>query len=289
MKPGAALINKTQFKDTLNLTLVLARREVSAQYKGTLLGRLWSMINPLATILVFTIIFGLIFRGQVPPGTNSGIDSFAVWIGIGVLAWGFFSGTIDFGMNSLENNAGLLTKVYFPRYTLIVSQTLFLTFNFIFELAVLIIVVALVGGIKVLLYVPLLVPIVLLTAIFCTGLALQLSIASVYFRDVSHLWGIFTQIWMYASGVIFPLNMLQDVQDRLFEMGWQMGGKPLPLVTLFRINPAETFLEAYRAVLYDFTVPPVEVWIACIAWSALAILLGVLVFRRHSPRLVEEL
>lgn len=280
---------REEIRHTAQLIKVLARRETTAEYKGTALGRLWSLINPLATILVFSIVFGVIFRGGVEPGINSGIHSFALYIGIGVLCWGYMSRVITNGMKSFMNNSGLLTKVYFPRYALVLASTLAQTFNFMFELLALLLVTLAMGGPRVLIYVPLLIPIVLLTGVFGTGLALLLAVTSVYLRDISHLWSIFTQVWMYASGVVFPLSMLLAAQDSLYRKGISWGGEPLPLEIIFRINPAELILEAFRAVFYDYTVPGPEVWLGILAWTLVSLGIGVLVYRRHSGRLVEEL
>ena len=256
MKPIWSRILTPEIMSTLELTLRFTQRSVSSEFKGTTLGRLWSLINPLATVAVFTIIFGLVFRGTVEPGLRSGIDSFALWIGIGVLCWNFLSAGVIKGMNSLVDNAGLLAKVYFPRRVLVYSSGLALVVDFLFELAVLTVVAALMGGPGVLLMIPILLLITLLTAMFSTGLGLILAIVAVYFRDITHLWQIFNQMWMYASGVVFSLAMLKEVEIKLFDMGWQLYGRPIPITTLFRLNPAEIFLEAFRACLYDF-VPPV--------------------------------
>lgn len=287
--PTPSAVKKSEFRHTMALVWVLAKREISAEYKGTALGRLWSLINPLATIAVYAAIFGVIFRGGVEPGINSHVQSFALYIGIGVLCWGYLSRVILNGMNAFMSNAGLLTKVYFPRYVLILASTLAQTFNFLFELLALLIVCALVGGPLVFLYVPFLVPVLIITAAFGTGLALMLGIATVYFRDISHLWEIFTQVWMYASGVVFPLSMLVAAQDSLYEKGISFKGQPLPLDIIFRINPAELLLEAYRAVFYDFTAPPLEVWLGSIAWTLVNLLFGILIYRKFQARIVEEI
>lgn len=276
-------------KRVLDLTLRLTQRSVSSEFKGTTLGRVWSFINPLATVAVFALIFGVVFRGGVQPGRNSGINSFALWIGIGVLCWSFLSGAIMSGMNALVGNAGLLTKVYFPRQVLVYSAVLALLVDFAFELLVLVVICGLVGGPQVLLMVPVLLVITALAALFSTGMALILSIATVYFRDISHLWQIFNQVWMYASGVVFSLAMLDSVQNDLAEKGWTINGQPIPITTIFRLNPAETFLEAFRSCLYDFAVPSAGVWAACICWSLGVFAAGTVFFHRHSARIVEEL
>lgn len=273
----------------VELTLRLTQRSVASEFKGTVLGRLWSFINPLATVAVFALIFGVVFRGSVEPGRNSGIDSFALWIGIGVICWNFLSGGVINGMNALVSNSGLLTKVYLPRQVLVYSSVLSLAVDFIFELGVLVLISALVGGVRVVLMVPVLVVITVLVGLFSTGLGMILAILTVYFRDISHLWQIVNQVWMYASGVVFSLSMLDQVQNHLFEMGWQLNGAPIPITTIFRLNPAETFLEAFRSCLYDFAMPSLGVSAACIFWGVATFIVGRFVFSRHADRIVEEL
>ena len=283
------LLRSEDARQTLDLTLRLTQRSVSSEFKGTALGRLWSFINPLATIAIFALIFGVVFRNEVPPGRNSGIDSFALWIGIGVLSWTFFSSGIMASMNALVNNSGLLTKVYFPRQVLIYSAVLSLAVDFAFELLVLVIIAMILGGPGVLAMIPALLVVTVLVGMFAVGLGLMLSIATVYFRDLGHLWQIFNQMWMYASGVVFPLTMVNKVQNDLFDKGWQVNGGPIPLTTILRLTPAETYLEAFRSCLYDFALPSQPVFLACLAWAIVMLTLGLVFFRRHSASIVEEL
>jgi len=224
------LLRSEDARQTLDLTLRLTQRSVSSEFKGTTLGRLWSFINPLATM-----------------------------------------------------------KVYFPRQVLIYSAVLSLAVDFAFELLVLIIIAMIMGGPGVFLMIPALLVVTLLAGMFAVGLGLILSVATVYFRDLGHLWQIFNQIWMYASGVVFPLTMVNNVQNDLFHMGWQINGGPIPLTTILRLNPAETFLEAFRSCLYDFALPSLPVSLACLAWAVVMLSLGLAFFRRHSASIVEEL
>lgn len=278
-----------ELRHTLGLIWNLAQRQLGAQYKRTALGRLWSLLNPLASILIYSLVFGLVMRGGVAPGENSGITSFAVWIAIGVIAWGYLSGSILTGMNSLTSNTALLTKVYFPRWVLLVAEMVANTINHLPELAILVVVAMFAGGPGVLPYVPLLVGVVLLTGVFATGIGLVLSVGMVHFRDLSYLWGIINQVWLYVSGIVFPLTLLVTVQNDLFEQGWEFRGEPIPLAQIARLNPAQLYVEAYRSILYDFAAPSAGVWIGCLAWAVLALTVGILVFRRHSSRIVEAL
>ena len=279
----------SETKRVIDLTVRMAQRSISSEFKGTALGRLWSFINPIATIAVYALIFGVVFRGEADKGVNSGLSSFALWIGVGVIAWNFMSSGIQRGMDSLVGNSGLLTKVYFPRQVLIYSSVLALAYDFAFELGVIIVIMCIAGGPGVLLMIPAVIVITLLAMLFVIGMGLILSVASVYFRDISHLWQIFNQICMYASGVVFSLSMLNKVQTDLAAKGWTWGGEPLPIVTIFRLNPAELFLEAYRSTLYGFAMPSWQVWLGCAAWAFGVFGLGSLIFRRFSARIVEEL
>ena len=137
--------------------------------------------------------------------------------------------------------------------------------------------------------IPGLIGVALLNAIFVLGIALVLSVAVVYFRDVQHLWAVWNQIWFYGTGVVFGTELVVQAQRQLTAEGWSLFGMPLPLLTLFELNPAHQFLEAYRSVLYDFALPSWSTWAQMLAWAAAMLLIGVLVFRRYSGRVVEEL
>lgn len=267
----------------------LALREIRAEYKRTVLGRVWSLLNPVAQIAIFSLVFGLLLRLPVPTGTNSQIHFFPLWIGIGVITWAYVSGSISGGMSALLANQGLLTKVYFERSVLVVSSIVANTTTYLTELVVLVLITALIGGPAVLLYVPLLVPLLALTIAFVIGLSLMLSVALVYFRDLQHLWAIFTQVWMYASGVMFPVALVQQAQEQLATEGVLVGGQPLPLVTIFELNPAERILAAFRNIIYDYAVPSVDTWLYIGVWSFGLLAIGALVFRRFSRNVVEEL
>jgi ABC-2 type transport system permease protein len=265
---------------TLNLLVNLTLREVKGQYKKSVLGRLWSLLNPLANIAVYSLVFGILVRIPPPVGTNSGLHSFALWVACGIIPWGFLATGTSVGRGALTDNAALLTKVYFPRFVLPTSTILALASTFVTELAALTLVMGLAGGgPRVLLRLPVLIPIVILNTAFVLGVSLMLSIGMVYFGDIQHIWGIFLQLWLYASGVVLPLVFVQQAQDKYH----------FPFVMIFELNPGYQFVEAYRNVLYDFAVPPLSRWLVMLAWAVVAMGIGALVFRKFSAQIVEEL
>lgn len=227
---------------------------------------------------------------------NSGLHNYALWIACGIIPWTFISGAIQGAMGSLTANAGLLTKVYFPRHVLVSSTVMSLVATFLVELLVIFVIMIIASmlvigaaGLMALVYIPVLVVVVALTACFVLGIGLMLAVGVVYFRDIQHLWGIVNQAWFYASGVVFPLSMVVSAQELLVAQGITFFGMPIPLVELFKLNPAYHYLEAFRAVLYDFTLPGLETWLVMFGWAAGMLLIGVLVFRRFQGRIVEEL
>jgi ABC-2 type transport system permease protein len=265
---------------TLNLLANLTLREIKGQYKKTALGRLWSLLNPLANIAVYALVFGILVRAIPPVGTNSGLHSFALWIACGIIPWGFLSTGTSLGRGALVDNSGLLTKVFFPRFVLPTSTILALASTFLTELAALALFMGLAGGgPRVLLRLPVLIPIVILNTAFVLGVSLVLSVGMVYFGDIQHIWGIFLQLWLYASGIVLPLSYVQVAQDHYH----------FPFVLIFQLNPGYQFVEAYRNVMYDFAVPPLTRWLVMLAWAVVAMGIGALVFRKFSAQIVEEL
>ncbi len=278
--PTRKMVRRSSLELLGNLTL----REIRSQYKRTALGRLWSFINPLATIAIFSLVFGLIFEMKIAPSRYSGVHVFALWLAAALLAWNFISGAVMGGMNALLNSASLLSKVYFPRWIPVVATVLAMAVTFATELAVLLVIMAVWGGPKVLLMIPLLIVLTIIVMAFVTGIALSLSIAVVYFRDTQHFMALFIQIWFYLTPIIYPIDTVAHLQERL-----GASGHPFPLGTVWGLNPAFRFTNAFRSMLYDFEAPKWEDWVGSILWAAAALAVGTLIFRKFSRRVVEEL
>ena len=249
----------------------LTSKEVKAQFKRTVLGRLWSFINPIAILGIYTVVFGVLLKSQPPPGAH-GVVNFTLYLASGLIPWTFISGGIMNGMGAVVANSGLLTKVYFPRWTLVVSAILALANTFLIELGVVVVVMAIFIGPEVLLFLPLLAILLCITIAFCTGLALMLSVALVYFRDTQHFMALFMQIWFYLTPIVYPISLIAP-----------------KYLTAYRINPAERLVAAYRSMLYDFKVPEWQDWAWCVGWAALVLLIGIRVFSNYTARIVEEL
>lgn len=266
------------------LLVNLTMREVKGKYKRTVFGQLWSLANPLAAMLIYTFVFAFIFRAQPDVGDPSGLNVFALWLLCGLLPWTFLAATINAGLGSLLANAGLIQKVYFSRIVLPLSTVAATGYNWLFEMAVLLIALTIAGAF-VLPWIPLMLVLMILLALFGAGIALMLAVANVHFRDTQNFVGIALQIWMYLTPIIYPLNLVQDLSDDL----GPLLGTNITLMEVFRANPMENFVDVFRQLLYDNRWPDGGTFLACTLWSFASLAIGIWVFRRNERSLAEAL
>jgi len=275
-----------ELRDSRELLRNLTMREVRGKYKRTALGQGWSLLNPLASMAIFTLVFGVLLKADPPTGDPSGLDVFALWLAAGLLPWAFFAGAVTIGMTALLTNANLLKKVYFPREVLVASSVFSFVISFLLELAVLTLVLLVFGG-EPLLYLVLVAVAVALLTLFALGLALALSIANTYFRDTSYLVAIGFQFWFYVTPIVYPPSLVdRTIAER---GGISIAGVELPVDRLYNLNPMARFVEVFRTLLYDNRLPTAQDWLGCLLAAVMAVAVGAFVFRRFSARLAEEL
>ena len=260
----------------VNLTL----RELRGKYKRSALGWSWSLVNPLASMAIFTVVFGVFLGVEPPVGDPSGLRAFAFFLLCGLLPWNFLSNSLTGSMGALLSNANLIKKVYFPREILVGSVIAAAAFAFVIELAVLAVALMVVGNFVLPWLLPLLL-LVALHAVFVTGVGLTFSVLNVYFRDVQHFVGILLQMWFYATPILYPISLVPDERE--------LWGMTVPVRALYELNPMVQFVEAYRDLLYHLRGPSLGTIVFLVALSAASLVVGRLVFSRFEPRLAEEL
>lgn len=263
---------------TRELLVNLTMRDVKGQYRRTALGQFWSILNPLATMIVYTVVFAVIFRASPPAGDPSGLDLYPLWLMCGLLPWTFFARVVSSGLSSVVSSAELVKKVYFPRMHLPLSVTLSTSFTWAVELSVLSVALLLLGGMP-LPWLPLVVLVMVMLAAFGTGLAMLLAILNVHFRDTQHLVGIVLQMWMFLTPIIYPITLVEDAAAR--QGDW--------VLFVYRLNPMERFVEVFRNLLYDNRLPDGGDVLYCLLVTLVSFTLGYLVFSRKERRLAELL
>ncbi len=274
----------TDVKEVLGareLLLNLTRRELRGKYKGTALGWGWSLVNPLASTLIFTAVFSVVLRVQPPIGVNN-LNNYALFLLCGLLTWNFFSGALSSGMGVLTGNGNLIKKTYFPRRLLVVSNIMALFVTYLIEMLVLA-VIFLVFRVNVLPWIPLVLVVMLLTAVLALGFSLILSVVNVYFRDVAHFVAIALQIWFYATPIIYPISMVEATRD---SAGW--AGR-FHVADIYLANPMVGLIEAIRDMWYSGTMPDFRLLGYVAVLSIVLLWFGNYVFGRLEVRLGEEL
>ena len=254
-----------------NLTL----RELRTKYRKSVLGWSWSMLNPLATVAIYSFVFGHLFQAAAPEGINSGIKVFALYLLCGLLPWNFFMLVTNTGMHSMLANAALVKKVSFPREVLVFANSLHGIVQFGIEMGLLTIAL-LIGGSIFLPWLPVVLLQMFLLALFATGLALGLAAANVYFRDLGYLWQIFTQVWFFATPIVYTPEIIEGRVPEWVEM-------------LMKLNPMAVFVQGFRRSMYDGMFPGWDNLGACALVGVITMVLGWSLFTKLSRRFAEEL
>ena len=258
---------KESFKDYFSkfykyrhLLFELVSRDLKVKYRRSVLGLLWSVLNPLLMMLVTTAVFSQIFKFDV--------ENFPAYYLTGALIFNFVSEATMGALGSILNGAALIKKVYIPKYIFPLEKTLFALVNAIFSLiavAIVFIILKISPSWTMLLF-----PIPMLyTAVFCIGLGLILATMNVFFRDVGHLYSVWITAWMYLTPIIYPINILPDYA--------------LKVVAL---NPLYYYVDYFRQVMLYHTLPDLRMNLICAISSIVFLLLGVLIFKQHQDKFI---
>jgi ABC-type polysaccharide/polyol phosphate export permease len=255
-----------------------AQRELKGKYKRSVLGWAWSLINPAATLLIYTLVFSTIFRAQPPALGNGDKGNYTVFLFSGLVLWNFFSNTINGSMSSLVGVGPLLRKIYFPPFAPVAGGMVAIGVQSLIEVGVLLVVLALLGNLS---FTILLVPVLLvLLAAFALGVGLVLSVWNVYYRDVSYLVALALQLLFYATPIIYPPKLVEDAHAHVLGM---------PLQDLLNLNPMAQFVDAFRDVVYDLELPSLAQFSSLVLMSAVSLTVGWVLFHRRARDVSEEL
>ena len=261
LAPVDELIEIIHFR---HLLWQLVRRDITARYKRSFLGVLWTMLNPLGMMLVWTVAFSQVFGGSR--------EGYAAYVLNGLLAWTFFSQTTTAAMVNLVWGGGLLNRIYIPRTSFAVSAIGTGLINLLLGLIPLLIVM-LFSGVPIKSSIVFLPVSMLLLACFSLGIGLVISTLAVYFPDVSEMYQIALLGWMFLTPVMYPEELLQE------------GMRSILLV----INPMAHLVKLYRLPLYYGQFPSASELVVGVVLAVTALVIGWIAFTRKSNEFAYRL
>lgn len=245
------------------------KREFQAKYRNSLLGAAWTIINPLAMIIVYTIIFSQVMKAKLH-GVE-GDFAYSIYLCAGVLTWGLFAEIVGRGQTVFLDNANLLKKLSFPRLCLpvVVVVNAGLNFAIMFGLFTLFLVISdNFPGLSFLAIFPLLILLIL----FAIGLGVILGVLNVFFRDVGQFFGIFITFWFWLTPIVYPVSILSEELQKA--MSW---------------NPMAALVMAFQDVLVGGKWPQWEsLWLIMLL-SIILCVIAMWLFRKRAGEMVDEL
>lgn len=242
----------------------LVRRELRGRYKGSVLGFLWTFINPLLQLVVYTFVFSIVMRAN--------IEKYYLFLFVALIPWIFFSYSVSGGCNCILNHKDMVTKIYFPREVLPIAHVTTGFINMLYSFVVVLIVVYF-SGIKISLSGFLCIPIVaIIEYLLCLGFTFFFSAMTVYLRDLDYIMGIIVMAWQFLTPVMYTIEQV-----------------PETLREIFNANPMTHIIIAYRDIFYYGKMPELETLKSATIWGVLLIVVGYAMFQKLQQRFAEEL
>lgn len=244
-------------------------REFQTKYRNTMLGAAWTVLQPLAMILVYTLIFSQVMKSKLPGDVS--VYGYSIYLCAGVLTWGLFSEIVTRAQNVFLEQANLLKKVSFPRMSLPVILVLnaLINFGIIFGLFTVFLVLS--GSFPGAVFLLLLAPLTILV-LLAIGLGMVLGVLNVFFRDVGQFFGIFIQFWFWLTPIVYPASILPP-EVRAFQE-W---------------NPMAALIEACQTILVSGQAPQWERLLPALLLALALCALGLQLFRKRAGEMVDEL
>ena len=241
----------------------LVIKDLKLKYRGSLIGFVWSLANPLLTAAVYTIAFRSILRIRS--------EGFVFYLMLGLLAWTFFASSAAMSTGSIVDNGGLLKSVRFPRAILPIATVLFTLAQYLLTVLVFLPLMLIVYRIRPAAPMLLFPVIVTLQALFTIGVALILATTTAFFRDVRHLVEVALMVLFWTTPIVYTIH---DVSGRLPQ--------------LILLSPLSSFVTAYHNIFYDRQWPSLEIWAIAITYTAVALSLGLWLIVRYEDSFAER-
>ena len=246
----------------------LVQRDIKTKYRRSVLGLLWTVLNPLLMMTVLSIVFSYFFSRY------GDVENFPVYLLCGQVIFNFFNESTSIAMGSIVHSGELIKKVYVPKYLFPITKVMSRWVHLLSSMIALVIVMVATRS-RVTPTVLLAVFPLLYVLLFSTGVSLFLSAAAVSFRDLMHLYSVVTTAWMYLTPVIYPMSILD--------------GAPKWAVFIINANPLTAFIKIFRAVVLDGVTAPWILHVQSIVWCVIALVIGSLVFKKSQDKFILKI
>lgn len=256
-----------------SLIWAFADRDFATRYRSSVLGWAWSLIQPLATLVIFAAVFSVVFKIQPPPLGNGNGGSYAAFLFTGLVTWNLFSGLLTLSMTQLKSNGELLKKVQFPAWAPILGASVVQLVQVVLELLVLILMLGWLRNVGWTWILAL--PILLGVILFAQGIGLMLSILNAHFGDVMYIVAVVLGALYFLTPVLYPMS--------------QLAGQNELLAWVIRLNPMSWYVQAMHDVMYSLVAPPIWEIGALLVGGFVVFWVGLSVFERGSEDIGELL
>ncbi len=247
----------------------LVRRDLKGRYKGSVLGFLWTFINPLLQMLVYTLVFSIIMK--------SGVDHYYIFLFVALIPWIFCSSCVSGGSDCVFCSKDLVKKIYFPREVLPISFVTAAFINMLLSYLVVFAVILISGfGIRWVIL-PYLIPVAIVEYFLALGLCFLCSALTVYFRDLFYFLGILTMLWQFLTPVMFS-------QDQVVAA---LSVRSPILLKLWYMNPMTPVINCFRDVMYYKRVPDLTMLSSAVGFGVFFLIVGWFAFGRLQKGFAE--
>lgn len=236
----------------------VVKKDIKRKYYKSVLGILWTVLHPLLNMLVMTIIFSTLFHRN--------IENYPIYLLCGQLTFQFISGSGSRGMHAITGSAGFIRSIALPKYIFVLSRVVEAFVDLLFSMIALFLVM-LVTGAPFTLNLFMLPVLLILEFMFALGLAFVLATYGTFLHDLQHIYGIFTRLWMYASAIFYPINIIPSTYRFVFDL-----------------NPALHYIIIMRAICYEGVPPSEKSLVIATCYSVLMLAFGISVFRANENK-----
>lgn len=242
------------------------KKEIRGKYKGSILGVLWSFINPLLQVAVYAIVFPYIMKQQMDK------DTFLIFLIIGIIPWTYFTTVIGQGMVTIRSNSGIIKKVYFPREILPISVILSGAINFLIS-CVIILLFTIFGGVGVSWHLVFLPVIAIIQSLFSLGIVFALSAINIYVKDAEYIVQFILNMAFYATPILYEVSIFDSA----------------PFIKkIIALNPMATIINCYRDIFLYHQVPELSGLLGVGIMSIVIAFVGYRIFKKLEKGFAEE-